>query len=941
MNKIFTAALLVLSASNSAAGASVADEMHTAAFSRDLSNRCSLAEKMTIAGWNDGDCEGFSSSDPVDRFSIVDRVEGWSNLPYEGRGSLRIDFPPGRPADTWRTIGKTFDSPLDLSEMPLVEYGIWSAEGPGRDFITRLTLINDRGERFEAMAHVIPTLWRSVIFDVAGCDFLDRVARMEISLKNESPRPWESSYWLVDGLSAGKPLDFDFDIAGASDRFVTEGKGSVGQQDGALIFDFRKGASVKVEIDSSRNGIFNPPLERRNTIELALKNESSARALRLFFSTDASPRFSDENSKSVGLAPGRGNQVVSFNLSDLPGANGRLRGLKIMPEGGKGRLVIDRISFERETPAAANCGRITRCSATDEYITVEGEISPEYNFGGASVEIRHAPLWKSELPFDSLEIVGSVGAERHFIAGYIPNLRRIPGERSMTHLSSRFLAALRLPSGETVPLGEPFFIENWRDFTENPYAFELPSTSFYPEGFGAKADGITNDNAAIQRAIDAASASGGGRVVLRGDTVSELGRRYLATNLIMREGVELVIERGAVLRQSPRFSHYESYRPEYGHDNVIPGVPWTHCMYTNMPLILAKDTERVKITGGGTIRMDDTYSENPAWTHYARTCSDRLHIVPIAVCNTRHVEISDIDIKRCSNYHTIFYRADSVFIGNLKMLEVACLSGDGLSFGNAVTNVRVARAVFESNDDGIVLCSSYKDPRGGNWRERVDSIDSSVRHIEVMQSYIDCARGGGGKAIALIPWGSTNPRQDYNEIDDIEVADCVLRGGNSVGSWSDNPFDGKPFDNMEKDDYAPVKNLRIYGNEYLSPCTLNGVVPTTLLTDCGLRGSPTFKNAGFADRLAYWSARGEVSAEPGNAALVRGFIYQGLSLAPGTYRITWTGDGEYIAPFVECADGSAPGLSENNEFIVSDECTYILGLYGENADISSVTLTRK
>ena len=62
-------------------------------------------------------------------------------------------------------------------------------------------------------------------------------------------------------------------------------------------------------------------------------------------------------------------------------------------------------------------------------------------------------------------------------------------------------------------------------------------------------------------------------------------------------------------------------------------------MYTNRPLILAKDTDHVKITGGGTIRMDDTYSENPLWTHYARTCSDRIHIVPIAICNTKHVEI--------------------------------------------------------------------------------------------------------------------------------------------------------------------------------------------------------------------------------------------------------------------------------------------------------------
>lgn len=942
MNKNLFVALFALVLPILGVGAAAADEIHTAAFGRDFSNRCSLAEKRVIAGWNDGDCDGFSTNDPVDRFSIVEGVEGWSNLPYEGRSSLRIDFPPGRSADSWRTIGKTFDRPLDLSATPLIEYGIWSAEGPGRDFITRLTLLTDDGERFEAMAHIIPTLWRSVIFNVADCGFLDRVARIEISLKNDSRLPWQSSYWLVDGLSAGKPLDFDFNLPGASERFSAEGDGKIGQRDGALTFDFHDGSALKVETHASHNNIYNPPVQLRNTVALALRNESSARALRLYFSTDSLPRFSAANSKLVELEPGDGNQLVSFNLSDLPGAVGRLRGLKLELEGGNGRLVIDRISFERETPITPNCGRITGCKAFGGYMmSVEGEINPGFDFLGATIEIRHCPLWKSELPFDSLETVAAAPAARHFLIDGIPNARHISESVTLSHLSSRFQAALRLPSGETVALGEPFFIENWRDFTENPYQFDIAETAFYPEGFGAKADGITNDNEAIQRAIDAASASGGGRVVLRGNSSSDRSREFLATNLLMREGVELVIEPGAVLRQSPVFSHYVSYRPEYGHDNIIPGVPWTHCMYTNMPLILAKDTEQIKITGGGTIRMDDTYSENPAWTHYARNCSDRLHIVPIAVCNTSHVEISDIDIKRCSNYHTIFYRADSVFIGNLKMLEVACLSGDGLSFGNAVTNVRVARAVFESNDDGIVLCSSYKDPRGGNWRERVDSIDSSVRHIEVMHSYIDCARGGGGKAIALIPWGSTNPRQDYNEINDIEVTDCVLRGGNSVGSWPDNPFDGKPFDNMEQDDYAPVKNLRIFGNEYLSPCALNGVVPTTLLTDCGLHGSTTFKNADFADRLAYWTPRGDVSAEPGKAAVGNGIIYQGLYLTPGTYRIAWEGEGDFVSPVAECVNGTALEVNENNEFTVGDDDTYIIGLMCENATISSVGLIRQ
>lgn len=258
-----------------------------------------------------------------------------------------------------------------------------------------------------------------------------------------------------------------------------------------------------------------------------------------------------------------------------------------------------------------------------------------------------------------------------------------------------------------------------------------------------------------------------------------------------------------------------------------------------------------------------------------------------------------------------------------------------------MTNVRVGRCVFESNDDGIVLCSSYKDPRGGVWRQRVDSIDSSVRHIEVISSYIDSNRGGAGKAIALIPWGSTNPRQDYNEIDNIEVRDCVLRGGHSVGSWPDNPFDGKPFDNTEPDDYAPVKNLRILGNEYLSACDLFGVVPTTLLTDCGLTGSTVFKNNDFSDRTAYWTIEGKSeTAAPGEVTLEDARIYQGLYLEPGRYTLTMNGKGK-LKPCVTDMYHKPIKVNRHSSFMVKEPTTCLVGAKGTNATLNSLTITKQ
>ncbi len=56
-----------------------------------------------------------------------------------------------------------------------------------------------------------------------------------------------------------------------------------------------------------------------------------------------------------------------------------------------------------------------------------------------------------------------------------------------------------------------------------------------------------------------------------------------------------------------------------------------------------------------------------------------------------------------NNYHTAFYACENVFIGNLKMHEVQCVSGDGLGLGVGTHNVKIVRAFLESNDDGVVL----------------------------------------------------------------------------------------------------------------------------------------------------------------------------------------------------------------------------------------------
>ncbi len=63
--------------------------------------------------------------------------------------------------------------------------------------------------------------------------------------------------------------------------------------------------------------------------------------------------------------------------------------------------------------------------------------------------------------------------------------------------------------------------------------------------FGAVADGVTNCAAAIQAAVDAAAANGGGTVLLPPG-------RYVSGSVLLKSHVELHLEAGAVLMSSLR-----------------------------------------------------------------------------------------------------------------------------------------------------------------------------------------------------------------------------------------------------------------------------------------------------------------------------------------------------------------------------------------------------
>ena len=107
---------------------------------------------------------------------------------------------------------------------------------------------------------------------------------------------------------------------------------------------------------------------------------------------------------------------------------------------------------------------------------------------------------------------------------------------------------------------------------------------FDPHEHGAVADGRTLDTVAIQLAIDACAAAGGGTVTLRGGV-------FYTGSILLKSNVTLNIESGAKLLGSPRIGDYRSTPFP-----ALPNIAWA--------LIVAEKATNIEITGAGEIECN-------------------------------------------------------------------------------------------------------------------------------------------------------------------------------------------------------------------------------------------------------------------------------------------------------------------------------------------------
>src|SRR5215207_3916253 len=240
--------------------------------------------------------------------------------------------------------------------------------------------------------------------------------------------------------------------------------------------------------------------------------------------------------------------------------------------------------------------------------------------------------------------------------------------------------------------------------------------------YGARGDGRTLDTPAVNRAIEAAAAAGGGTVHFPAGT-------YLCFSIRLKSNVALHLDAGSVILAADPAQEKGGYdQPEPNEWDMYQDFGHSHWQNS---LIWGINVENVSITGPGKIdgrgwtkrspgprrprvAGDTPVSMGGAGTGGAKPLAPLGEDADVSTMNglgnkaislklSRNVTLRDITIHRGGHFAVLATGVDNLTIDNLKVDT----NRDGFDI-DSCRNVRVSNCTVNTpNDDAIVLKSSY------------------------------------------------------------------------------------------------------------------------------------------------------------------------------------------------------------------------------------------
>jgi len=231
--------------------------------------------------------------------------------------------------------------------------------------------------------------------------------------------------------------------------------------------------------------------------------------------------------------------------------------------------------------------------------------------------------------------------------------------------------------------------------------------AFAIRDFGARENATPSENArAIQRAIDAGAANRGRVIVPKGTWVSG--------TIWLKGGVELHLEKGAVLKASPNFADYnaeDAYPENYGCKDEY---------WRGLHFIICRGQQNVSITGAGEINGngDVFFDERPkayydwmkpdasAWWNGIRWAKDKENLRPgqlVVFVKCEDVRVQGVTIRNSPCWSLFFHGCRRV-----QVLDYTVRNGenDGNSDGvdvDCCQDVTMRNLDIDTGDDAIAI----------------------------------------------------------------------------------------------------------------------------------------------------------------------------------------------------------------------------------------------
>lgn len=273
---------------------------------------------------------------------------------------------------------------------------------------------------------------------------------------------------------------------------------------------------------------------------------------------------------------------------------------------------------------------------------------------------------------------------------------------------------------------------------------------------GANGDGISLDSEAIQRAINAATMAGGGRVVVPAGT-------YRCGTLTLASHIDLHLEAGAVIQGSHDLE-------DYPYQSVPAGGKAKHRHH----LIVARGCDDVAITGRGVIDGQGPAFWQPQANERAWIYAKPERVIPmIEIDDCRDVLVDGITLRESPGWTLHLQCCDRARITGVRIdNHRQGPNNDGFDI-NGCRDVLIAGCHIDTCDDAIVMKTTH------NTR--------SCERITIQNCVLGCN-------CAAIKCGT----ESFHDFRQITVTGCIVT--RSTRAFALYGFDGGTFEQITVSD---------------------------------------------------------------------------------------------------------------------------------------------